>query len=240
VNHKEGLLHGFLTVRTMEGVLIANGDLIQNVRGDVVTSRIVLHFKDGSLHDDTAVFSQRATFRLMSEHLVQKGPSFPHPLELMLNAATGRVTVKYREGSEEKTDTKSGALPPDIANGMIVTLLKNIRPNTSETKLTLMVATPKLRTVTLKVSSQGEESFTTGDTERKARHFVVKVDIGGLTGAVAELFGQEPADTHIWILEGEAPAFVKSEGPLAPGVPSWRIELASPVWTRASRANQEK
>ena len=38
----------------------------------------------------------------------------------------------------------------------------------------------------------------------------------------------------VWILEGEAPAFVKSEGPLYFGGPVWRIELTSPVWPKAT------
>jgi hypothetical protein len=63
-------------------------------------------------------------------------------------------------------------------------------------------------------------------------HYVVKVEIGGLSGAFAELLGKEPPDTHVWILEGKAPAFVKSEGPLAFGGPIWRIELVSPTWSR--------
>ena len=58
----------------------------------------------------------------------------------------------------------------------------------------------------------------------------MKIEIGGLSGVVADLLGKEPPDTHVWILEGEAPAFVKSEGPLSSGGPIWRIELVSPVW----------
>jgi len=34
---------------------------------------------------------------------------------------------------------------------------------------------------------------------------------------------------QIWVLEGEAPAFVKFEGPLYNGGPIWRVELAAPV-----------
>jgi len=44
---------------------------------------------------------------------------------------------------------------------------------------------------------------------------------------VASLFGKEPPDTNVWILEEEGPAFVKSEGPLCRGCPVWRIELVS-------------
>lgn len=43
--------------------------------------------------------------------------------------------------------------------------------------------------------------------------------------------------TRVWILEGEAPAFVKSEGPLYLGGPIWRIELTNPVWPRVPAAD---
>ena len=59
VRYAEGIVHGFLSLRTTDGELVANGDLIQVARGDRVTSRLVFRFKDGSLHDETSVFSQR-------------------------------------------------------------------------------------------------------------------------------------------------------------------------------------
>jgi hypothetical protein len=95
VRHQEGLIHGFLVLRTLEGETIADGDLIQNVHADRVTSRLAFHFKDGSIHDETAVFSQRGHFRLLSDHLIQKGPSFEHPMEMTINGSTGRVEVRY-------------------------------------------------------------------------------------------------------------------------------------------------
>jgi len=55
-------VHGFLSLRLPEGGVLANGDLIQDSRDDRVTSRLLFHFKDGSLHDETAVFSQRTIF----------------------------------------------------------------------------------------------------------------------------------------------------------------------------------
>src|SRR5438552_18421817 len=73
VRRTEGAIHGFLTLRTLEGELVANGDLIQVARGGRVTNQLIFRFKDGSLHHETAVFSQDGTFRLVSDHLVQKG-----------------------------------------------------------------------------------------------------------------------------------------------------------------------
>ena len=234
VQHKEGLVHGFLVLRTLEGETLADGDLIQNAHGDRVASRLIFRFKDGSLHDDTAIFSERGHFRLISEHLIQKGPAFSHPLEMRLNAASGEITVTYEEDGKEKTATERLRLPAEIANGLVLILLKNIRPETPETKVGFVVATPKPRLVKLVIRPQAEEPFSTGDAHRKAVHYVVKADIGGLPGVIADMFGKKPADTHVWILQGEAPAFVKSEGPLAPGGPSWRIELVSPIWPHAT------
>ena len=241
VRHTEGLLHGFLVLRTMQAETIADGDWIQTTRGDRVTDHLVFRFSDGSTHYETAVFSQRRSFRLLNAHLVQKGPAFPHPIEMTIEASSGQVRVRYSEDGKEKVTTEHLDLPPDLANPiMVLTLLKNIRPDAPQTKVSVVAATPKPRIVKLAITAEGEESFSTGGTSRKAKRYLVKVEIGGLTGLMAPLLGKEPADTHVWILDGEAPAFVKSEGPLYLGGPIWRIELTSPVWPQQAPAADAK
>ena len=233
VRHAEGLVHGFLTLRTTDGAIVANGDLIQTSRGDRVTSRLVFRFKDGSLRDETSVYTQRDAFRLVSNHLVQKGPSFPQPLDLAIDVASGQVTVRYTDDhGQAKVEAEHMDLRPNLANGMTLTLLKNVRANAPLPELSMVVATPKPRLVKLALSSAGDETFMTGTASRKATHYVVKIEIGGVAGLVAPLVGKQPADTHVWILGGEAPAFVKAEGPMFLGGPLWRIELVSPVWPR--------
>ena len=49
-------------------------------------------------------------------------------------------------------------------------------------------------------------------------------------GGLAPLVGKEPPDSHVWILRGEAPVFVRSETTLFMGGPMWRIEPASIAW----------
>src|SRR5438105_10456646 len=88
VRHLEGLSNGFLALRTMEGKLLADGEITQVANDDRVTSRVFFRFKDGSMYDDTAVFSQRGSFRLLSDHLVEKGHSFKHPMETKLYVYT--------------------------------------------------------------------------------------------------------------------------------------------------------
>lgn len=232
VRHTEGLVHGFLSLRTLDGQPLADGDLLQNVRGGRVTSRLVFHFKDGSLHDETAVFAERQQFRLISDHLVQKGPSFPQPIDMTIDALKGQVTVKYEDHGEAKVASDHMTLPPDLANGLILTMLKNARPDAPPKSVGFVAPTPKPMLVKLAISAAGEEPFSTGGIGRKATHYVLKVDIGGIKGVIAPLVGKQPPDSHVWILGGEAPAFVKSEQPLYNEGPVWRIELVSPVWPK--------
>src|SRR5207253_919886 len=159
-------------------------------------------------------------FRLISDHHIQKGPAFPHPTDVSINASTGQVTVRFTDKSQEKVETDRLDLPPDLANGIIVNFLKNIRLDTAETKLSYVAATPKPRAVKLAIAPRGEETFLVAGSHRKATRFVVKVELGGITGIIAPLLGKKPVDTDVWVAGGEAPAFVKSEGPLYLGAPT--------------------
>jgi hypothetical protein len=230
VRHPEGLVHGFLSLTTLDGTPLADGDLIQTSQGDRVTTRLVFRFKDGSILDETAVYAQGQHFRLISDHLVQKGPTFPQPLDLSIDGSTGQVTVRYADDGEQKVETEKIDVPPDLANGLILTLLKNVQSAAPPKTLSLVAATPKPRLVKLAISVAGDEPFSTGGAAREATHYVLKVEIGGIAGFLAPLLGKQPPDSHVWILGGEAPAFVKAEQALFPGGPVWRIELVSPVW----------
>jgi len=231
VRYTEGALHGFLVLRTLDNKLLAEGDLIQTVRGDRVTAHLVFRFKDGSILDQTTVYSQRQRFQLISDRLVQKGPTFPQPLEMSVDGITGQVTVRYEsEQGEHKSEAQHLDAPPDLANGIVAKLLMNARPDMMPKTISLIAATPKPRLVKLAITAAGREQFSIGGTARQATHYVLKVEIGGIAGLLAPLFGLQPPDAHVWILGGDVPAFVRAEQSLYVGGPVWRIELASPVW----------
>jgi hypothetical protein len=236
VHYKEGSIHGFLSLSTLEGDPIAAGDLMQVAHGNQITSHLVFHFKDGSLQDETTVFSQRDIFSLISYRLIQKGPAFKNASEIAVSTATGQVTVRYTDDKgEEKVETEHMKLPPDLANGLILTLLKNVRPGGLLPKLSMVVATPKPRIVKLAISSAGNDSFSLEGSKREAAHYVIKVEIGGVAGVVAPLVGKQPPDAHVWVLGGEIPAFVKSETLSFMGGPLWRTELLSPSWPKSGQ-----
>ena len=240
VRYKEGLTHGFLVLSTLDGTPIAEGDLSEVAHGDRVTSQLVYHFKDGSRQEETAVFSQSREFRLIRYHLDQKGPTFKQPTEVSIEVATGQVRVKYtNDKGQEKEENEHMDLPKDLANGIVLTLLKNLGPDPKPIELSMVVATPKPRLVKLEISDQGKEPFTLAGSKREAMQFAIKVQLGGLAGVLAPLFGKEPPDAHVWIIGGEAPTFVKSETLSFPGGPIWRTELVSPVWPQKAEPDSK-
>lgn len=241
VRYKEGLTHGFLVLSTLDGTALAEGDLTQVLHGNRITSRLIFRFKDGSRQEETAVFSQHSYFRLLSYHLVQKGPAFQHATEVTIASSTGQVTVNYTDDDgKEKTESQRLKLPPDLANGIVLILLKNLPPDSPPIELSMIVATPKPRLVKLAVSSPGKDPFSLAGASREAQHYEIKVEIGGLAGLVAPLMGKQPPDAHIWILGGESPTFVKSENIAFLGGPIWRTELVAPVWPRAATPDSKK
>jgi hypothetical protein len=233
VRFTEGTAQGFLAIRSTDGSIIASGDLTQTVNGYRVTSRVTFHFKDGSIDDETAVFTERKVFRLITDHHIQKGPSYPKPADVLINAIKGTVTVRYEDKGVEKSETSHMNIPPDLANGAIFDIIKNL-PRDHESKLSWIAATPKPRLVKLVITAPDEESFKIAGASHKATHFNVHIEIGGLAGLVAPLIGKQPDDISVWITQGDAPTFVKAQGPLYLGGPNWRIELESPVWPDAS------
>ena len=226
VLHSEGLIHGFLVLRTLEGKTLADGEIEQVAEGNLVQSHLAFHFRDGSLYDERATFSQAGRFKLVSDRIVEKGPAFKQPVESTVDAATGRVTCRYADDGQEKSVDQRMSLPDDIANGLLFTLLRHIKPTTPETIVSEVAMTPTPRFGHLAIRPLREEAFSVGSERYKAMHYVVKIKIGGLAGLVAPLIGKQPPDLHVWIKLGNVPAFVKFEGPIYSGGPAWRVEMA--------------
>ncbi|MGA2113747.1 MAG: hypothetical protein ABSH56_03230 [Bryobacteraceae bacterium] len=202
--------------------------------GNRVTTILSLHFRDGSLYEEKSVFSQSNTFRLLTYRQIQKGAAFKSPETLALDTRTGDVNIEAADkDGKMRNIAKRLSLPADLANGIITILLNDVDSNV-ETTLSMLVATPEPRVVKLRISASGQDSFSIGGWGDKAAHYVVKVDVGGVTGVVAKAAGKQPPPPHIWINAGSTPVFQKSEGPLYEDGPIWRIELASPTWPKSA------
>ncbi len=226
VRLREGTVRGFLAIRTPTGERIGHGELVQRPRGDEVENHLVLRFDDGSLHDEVTTYSQRGAFRLEAYRLTQRGPSFPGA-EVTFDRKSGRYEAKVHEriGATEEVASGEFEMPPDLYNGMALTLLKNLPPG--QTVAGQLVAfTPRPRLLRMELSREGEDRVMFAGDPKAASRYLVNLEIGGLTGVVASVIGKSPPDLRYWLATGEVPAFVRFEGAMFLNGPVWRVEMA--------------
>jgi hypothetical protein len=222
VKYTEGVTRGFPVLRSLSGERLAQGELTQIPRGgDVVESRLVFRFKDGSLYDERVVFSQRDVFTLLSYGIVQKGPSFPETIEATVDRASGRYAVRYRGDEESPEETLAGdfELPLDVYNGLLSTMMKNL-PVGDSAMVQIVAFTPKPRLVKMLLAPAAEDPMKVNEANVIATRFVVRPQLG----LFASLLVAEIPDVKCWIANGEAPAFLRFEGPLYFMGPVWRID----------------
>jgi hypothetical protein len=230
VRFAEGVVNGFLVLRDGSGTVIASGDLLQVNKGGTVDSRTVFYFKDESLSDETVVYTQERVFSLQSYRLVQRGPAFKQDLEVALERS-GKYVVKSRDRKDGEENVSSGTLdlPPDVYNGMAITVAKNLPEGARET-VHHVAFTPKPQLIELEFIPGSLEKVLVGEVNKDAVHYVIKPHLGTWLKVMATLFGRVPPDYHSWIIKKEVPAFLRADGPFYMGGPIWRIELTAPRW----------
>lgn len=228
VHFAEGPLHGYLELSTPEEVLLASGDYLQVRRNGEVESRLVFHFKDGSIFDETVFFNQRKVFSMRSYHLVRRGPVFPEDIEISLERASGKYHVKTKDHKDGQEKTLDGTieLPLDAYNGMFPIVLKNLSSGTRE-GIHLVLFTPAPKLIKMELVPAGEDKMLVNGSEKRAIHYLLKPVLGIWKKFFALLLGRLPPDYHTWIVPGDVPAFLKFEGQLYLNGPVWRIKTIS-------------
>ena len=233
VRFTEGTVHGFLLLYDAGGKRIAQGDLLQTTTGSQVNARMIFQFDDGSRLEERVNYTQDSVFLLNRYELTQTGPVFERDLEVQLQRSTGeyRVTARGRD-KDDKPEIHTGTmdLPPDVANGMMMIVAKNVPPEVTR-KVHYVAFMPKPMLIELSLVPGGRTEVTVGNNSEAVAHWVIKPDIGTIRSILAKLVGKSPPDLHAWIVVHEVPAFVRFRGPLFTGGPVWRIDLSSPTWT---------
>jgi hypothetical protein len=151
VRYREGVARGFLVVRSETGAVLASGEFSQIPRGDAVKLRLVFHFRDGSLDDDTAVYAQKSTFHLITDRHIQKGPSFPEPLDITIDTRSQQVGIRDLSKGGEAEKTEHVDLPPNLANGLLFNLIKNLPKDSPRIEVPFLALSTKPRMVSLRL-----------------------------------------------------------------------------------------
>ena len=221
-------MHGFLALRTAEGALLAHGDLLQTAKNGGIESRMNFHFSN-SVFDETVSFTQRGVFTMQQYHLVQSGPAFANDIDVTL-ARSGAYVVTTKSHKDGKESRFSGTLelPPDVYNGMVITVAKNLRAKTSES-VHIVAFTPEPRIIGLELAPVGSDKVMLGKHSEAVSHILLKPKLGTLLKFFAKLKGQNPPNSDVWIVSDDVPAFVRYQGPLYSG-PVWQINLTAPSW----------
>lgn len=229
VHHIEGTSLGFLTLRDESGAPIAYGDLQQVVTKNYVMDDLKFKFNDGSFYEEITKFTQHGVFHVISDHLVQRGPSFKQQVDSLIDTASGNVTMSsIDEHGKQKKETKRLDLPPDLANGLLTTIAKNLDPSAPSTTVSMVAGSTSPQIVKVKYSPQPEAIFHVGPVPYKAQHYRLKIEISGVKGKVAPLIGKEPKDIDLWLAKSESPTFLKFRGQMYEDGPIWEMELAAP------------
>ncbi len=105
VHHVQGTTHAFLVLRAENSTILGYGELLQIVHGDRVNSHLTYHFRDGSLDDDTAVFSQGTAYHLISDHHIQPGSFSKIPTSLSSKAAMSAFVLPIRTVRKKSKQT---------------------------------------------------------------------------------------------------------------------------------------
>ncbi len=225
---KQGTGHIFLLILNEDGKTLAAGESLQTVKGYTVTTRTTFHFRDGSLDEETTVFEQNLNLRLLRDDHLQRGPAFPHPVEIRIEAAPGRVTVHDLESG--KTTSHELKIPFDVANGIVTQVLQNIPESTAETRVSYVLPTSKPRLATLAISRAGEDTYTLGGERQTAKKLEIKVELGGVAGLIAPVVGKEPKSGAAWMAGGKVPMFLRIQTQFYEGGPLWTIQQTAPAW----------
>jgi hypothetical protein len=229
VRFPEGSIHGFLVLRTQDGKFVAQGELLEVPKGAETHKVMVFRFDDGSVLQESTAFTQNGVYELRSYRLEQHGPAFEEDTEISLERDTGRyrVMVKPHRGGPAKVLEGRLDLPPDVYNGMLLTVLKDLPKGSRET-VHLVAFTPEPRLIELEMSPAGEQPVRVGKIQMSAVHFVLKPKLGPWLRIFATLLGRAPPDSNVWMMSGDVPSFVGFEGQLFTTGPVLRIELVSP------------
>jgi hypothetical protein len=228
----EGNTRGFLVLRSLAGEILARGELRQKPTGAAIESALVLDFRDGSYREEVTTFTQSGVFRLEAYRLVQRGPAFPRT-EITFDRKSGRYAALVQERPDVAAENASEPfdMPADLYNGMALVLIKNLAAGASATVQTAAFL-PKPRLLKTILAPEGEDRVLIAGESRKVTRYLVKMEIGGLTGAMASLVGKVPPDLRYWLVPGEVPAFARFEGAMFLNGPVFRLEQTTIDWPR--------
>lgn len=222
-------MHHLFLLKAVDGRILATGAEAAFIEGDRVHSRLTFHFHDGSIDDEETTFTQDQVFHLLSDHHVQKGPSFPVPMDTLIDAPSGKVTWHEEKNGKDQMRSQHVDLPEDLGNGLMVLLVENFPPGAAEMKVSWIAVDSRPLLVTLSIRPDGAQSLDPPGTLQRANKYTIHPELHGMAAFVAPMISKQPADLQIWVTDEAIPSFLRLEGPFYMAAPVWIVENAGPA-----------
>jgi hypothetical protein len=185
----------------------------QRRRGNVLETRRVAHFEDGSSDEDIAVARVGKTLEAMSGRTIIRDRKGQSVVDIKIDVAGGRVDGFYRDGDERKTvDDREKLEPGTYWGALIFIVAKNYAANAENGKLEFktVVPTPKPRVLTMELEPAGGGSVKIAGLTRKVEKYTLRPTLGFLIDPILHRF----SPTTEFDMEGtDPPGLVRYEGP---------------------------
>ncbi|MFP5229183.1 MAG: hypothetical protein ACLGXA_16325 [Acidobacteriota bacterium] len=224
---KQEPMHQEYVVKSLDGKLLAKGEEVTTAEGDQVRSDLTFRFLDGSLDEQITTFTQGKVFHLIHDWHVQKGPSFPTPLDMTVDVPSRTVSWHQQKKGADTVSTVHMALPDDLGNGLVPLLVEKIPPGAAGVRVSWVAVA--IRPLVVTVAIHPDTTRVDGLSPLAHAHqYLLHVELHGLAFLVAPLIDKQPADLHFWVTDGAQPSFLRLAGPFYQGAPVWVVESVGP------------
>lgn len=231
VHRRQEPMHQEFVLRSMDGKTLGNGEEISIDQGNQTRSDLAFRFLDGSIDEQITTFTQGDVFRLINDHHIQKGPSFPAPLDMTVDVPSGTVTWHEWKNGKDRVQSEHMTLPNDVANGLVPLLAENVPPGPSGLVVSWVAIAGKPLLVTL--TMQPDRARIEGVTPLLHAHrYLLHVELHGLAFLVAPLINRQPADLRMWVTDDAQPSFLRMLGPFYQAGPVWVVDSLGPEMPR--------
>jgi hypothetical protein len=219
---KQESMRQLFAVKSVDGKTIGSGEEVSTAEGDHMRSVLTFRFLDGSLDEQVTTYTQGNVFRLIHDHHVQKGPSFPTPLDVSVDVPTGTVTWHSLKNGNDEVTSQHMKLPDDLANGLVPLLTENVPPGSAGLAVSWVAIAVRPMIVTLTI--QPDHGSDTAPPLQHASRYLLHVELHGLALLLAPMLNKQPADLHVWVTDASQPSFLRMHGPFYQGGPVWTVQ----------------
>jgi hypothetical protein len=188
-------------------------EYVQRRKGDVLETRRVAYFTDGSSDEDTAEVKLGKTLRTIRGRSIIRDASGRPTVDMRIDVASGHVTGFYGLDKERKDFDEHGEIPPGTYFGPLINLvLKNFDANAEGDRLVFhtIVPTPGPRQLDMEVIRQEEVTLHRLGHDIQAVKYMMRPTVNPILNPIVHMIAPE---TNFYLTRTQPPAMARFEGP---------------------------